>query len=290
MTLFFAPANTNGDDSPATDAGPGSSSNSTDDDSPATGEASTPSGSRGVSVTTADGVRATVQPAEKTTITLDGEETSFEPVAGVLSRLDVTARVALVAETPVGAGFGASGAATLATALAANAVFELGVDRTELLSASHRAEVAAGTGLGDVFVQAGGGMAYDTGTGRTRVSLEAELGYVSHGGIATEELLGDSETMARVRSAANDAFAAFDPSAELSETVRVARLFADRVGLVTDRVAESLQRVNRAGGVGTMAMVGETVVALDPGGVLPHRTRIASDGARIVTHPESATD
>ena len=55
----------------------------------------------------------------ETTVSLDGESTEFEPVEGVLQRLDVFAEVSLTASVPVGYGFGASGAATLATALAA---------------------------------------------------------------------------------------------------------------------------------------------------------------------------
>jgi len=250
----------------------------------------TPAGgdtSRGISVTTADGVRAAVRPAAETTISLDGDETSFEPVAGVLERLGVTARVALTAETPVGAGFGASGAATLATALAANDTCGLGHDRSTLVAAAHRAEVAAGTGLGDVFVQARGGLVYDTGEGRARRALagpvESEtVAYASHGGIPTASVLGDETALDRVRTAAASAFDAFDPDASVTTLVELGWGFASETGLVTDRVRETVEAVEAAGGAATMAMVGETVLATDARGVLPHRTRLTDEGARLL--------
>jgi Predicted archaeal kinase (sugar kinase superfamily) len=275
VTILFAPAEsragTAADDGDATGEDSGGTDASDDG----------PTGSRGISFATADGVRATVTPADRTTIRLDGGRTSFEPVAGVLDRLDVTARVSLDAAIPVGAGFGASGAATLATAVAADAAFGVEASRDRLVAASHRAEVAAGTGLGDVFVQRAGGIAYDTGDGRARRFPDTSLAYASHGGIATETVLGDDDAMGRIRTAARDAFAAFDPEAPLAETFTVGREFAEATGLVTPRARATLNRVADDGGVGTMAMVGETVVVVGTD-ALSETTRVAGDGVRLV--------
>lgn len=239
-------------------------------------------GSQGISFTTEDGVTATVAPTETTVITLDGTETAFEPVAGLLDRLDVTASVALDAATPVGAGFGASGAATLATALAANEVFDLDHTRSELVELAHRAEVAAGTGLGDVFVQARGGLVFDVGDGRVRHARSDDLQYVSHGGIETERVLSDTATMDRVGTAATTGFESFDPDAPLADLFDHSRVFAEQTGLVTDRVRDTLDRVASVGGTGTMAMVGETVIATGAASVLPNATRVTPTAARVV--------
>lgn len=238
--------------------------------------------SQGISFTTEDGVTATVSPATVTAISLNGTETAFEPVAGVLDRLDVTARVALDAETPVGAGFGASGAATLATALAANEMFDLGRTRSELIEFAHRAEVAAGTGLGDVFVQARGGLVFDIGDGRARRARQDTLQYVSHGGIETESVLTDDATMDRVRTAATTGFESFDSTAPLAELFDHSRVFAEQTGLVTDRVRDTLDEVAAVGGSATMAMVGETVIATGAETVLPNATRVTPTAARVV--------
>ncbi len=113
-------------------------------------------GSNGASMAIEDGIVADVKTADRTEILLDGERTEFEPVSGVLDVLDVTARVELESAVPIGCGFGASGAATLATALSANATFDLGHSRDDLVGTAHVAELNAGTGLGDVFIQSAG--------------------------------------------------------------------------------------------------------------------------------------
>lgn len=76
----------------------------------------------------------------------------------------------------IGSGFGVSGAATLATALAANEAFSLEWTREELVEAAHVAEVEAGTGLGDVFVQARGGLVWNVGDGIQRADCDARTG------------------------------------------------------------------------------------------------------------------
>lgn len=240
-------------------------------------------GSFGVSFAVADGVRATVEPADETAVRLDGEAADFEPVEGVLDSLGVAAAVELDAEIPVGRGFGASGAATLATALAADAAFELDLSREAAVDAAHRAEVAAGTGLGDVFVQNRAGLAWNTGdgNGRNRVERDDRIEYVSTGGIATASVLGDEESMARVADAGRDALASFDPEEPLETWFETAWTFAQRTGLPTPAVEEAVGRVAEAGGAATMAMVGETVLAAGVEGVLPEETRITNEGAHL---------
>ncbi|WP_231751325.1 GHMP kinase [Halogeometricum sp. CBA1124] len=172
-------------------------------------------GSLGVSFAVEDGVRATVEPADETTVRLDGSTTAFEPVAGVLDRLGVTAAVSLSADAPVGRGFGASGAATLATALAVVAEFDLDADREDALEAAHRAEVTAGTGLGDVFVQDVGGFVWNTGDGRDRTERTDRIEYSSMGDIATRDVLDDESAVANVADAGTETLSAFHPGDSL---------------------------------------------------------------------------
>lgn len=238
-------------------------------------------GSLGVSFATEDGVSAGVEEADETTVELDGELAEFAPVEGLLADLGTSASVELDAAVPVGRGFGASGAATLATALAANERFGLGLTREELVNAAHRAEVAAGTGLGDVFVQDRGGLVWNTGDGVGRAARADRIEYASFAGISTASVLGDDAAMTRVADASQDALAAFDPDAPLADLFEASWTFAGRVGLATERVDEAVADARAAGGAATMAMVGETVVAVDADGVLPNETRISTDGARL---------
>ncbi|SFR63025.1 pantoate kinase [Halogeometricum rufum] len=239
-------------------------------------------GSLGVSFAVEDGVRATVEPADETTVRLDGSTTAFEPVAGVLDRLGVTAAVSLSADAPVGRGFGASGAATLATALAAVAEFELDADREDALEAAHRAEVTAGTGLGDVFVQDVGGFVWSTGDGRDRAERTDRIEYSSMGDIATREVLDDESAVANVADAGTETLSAFHPGDSMQAWFEASWAFAQRTELPTASVERTVERVVDAGGAATMAMVGETVLATGVDGVLDSETRVTNEGARVL--------
>ena len=237
--------------------------------------------SLGVSFATADGVTATVSPAPTTTVVLDGAETTVEPVAGVLERLGVPATVRLTSALPIGCGFGVSGAATLATAIAANAVADLGHDRAALVEQAHRAEVAAGTGLGDVFIQNQGGLVWDRGNGLERIACTDQIRYESFGGIATTEVLGDDEAVERVTTVGRDVLTTLDPTEGVPSLLQASWTFATRTGLATAQVRDKVERVQAAGGVATMAMVGETVIASGAPEALAETTCITPSGAEL---------
>ncbi|WP_256687522.1 GHMP family kinase ATP-binding protein [Halococcus qingdaonensis] len=238
-------------------------------------------GSFGVSFAIEDGVEATVEPSDEISISLDGEPTAVEPVENVLDRLSVAAAVSLSASIPVGYGFGASGAATLATALAANEAFDLGRDHEQLLDAAHHAEIDAGTGLGDVFIQDRGGLVWNTGDGIQRSESSAELGYTALDGIATSAVLDDERTVERVREHGQEGLSRVTPGQSLRELLELSWTFVQRTGLATDRVIDEVRRVERDGGVASMAMLGETVIATGTRNVLERTTRITNEGARI---------
>lgn len=251
---------------------------------------STSSQSRGASFATTDGVIADVQPADTVVVRIDGEPTDVAPVSGVIDRLGVTAAVDLSLAIPIGAGFGASGAATLSTALAANATFDLAHSRATLLDMAHAAEVAAGTGLGDVFVQASGGLRWSVGPdGRSHAVAPADrVEYASFGPIATADVLDDQARMERIRTVGVRALDRLPTQPTMREFIACSWAFARDTGLVTDRVHEVVERIQDGGGVGSMAMLGETVFAVGADGLLPNATWVDPDGARLLTDPENA--
>ena len=205
-----------------------------------------------------------------------------EPVEELLSALDCSARVDIETSIPVGTGFGASGAATLATALAAREVFALEASREDLVMAAHRAELAAGTGQGDVFVQSQGGMVWNTGEGIGRRERTDTISYTAFEGIDTATVLGDEEALSRITEAGTKALDTFDPTDPLAEWFPVAWAFATETGLATERVSRTVEAVTEARGAATMAMVGETVVARGASGLLERETAITPEPARLL--------
>lgn len=237
---------------------------------------------RGASVALSDGVTISLDPADDSAVTVDGQPASFEPVDGVLDRLGVTAHVDVQPDVPIGAGFGTSGAATLATALAANEEFGLELPREELVERSRAAEVAAGTGLGDVYIQDAGGLLYNTGDGKERVETDEPVEYSSYGELQTADALNDPDLMAIVREEGSNVLDQLGDSPTLRGILERSWPFAQALGLPTPRVTEDVALVEANGGAATMAMLGESVIAVGCEDVLPNRTTVDTEGAHLL--------
>ncbi|WP_227355561.1 pantoate kinase [Haladaptatus salinisoli] len=225
-------------------------------------------GSRGAGVTLSEGVTVAVEPAEETSIELNGE--SFvESGRRVLDALGVTARVTAATDLPLGAGFGVSGALALGTALAANERFDCGRSENELVTVAHVAEVEAGTGLGDVVAQARGGIPVRLEPGAPEynrldgVPKRARIEYRSLGELSTAEVLSGSTE--RISKAGVEALVALVNEPTLDTFMSESRRFAEKTGLLTDEVRDVIEDVHDAGGRASMAMLGRTVFALDDG-------------------------
>lgn len=236
----------------------------------------------GASFATEDGVVVEVTAAEGTAVTVEGEPAPFEPVERVLATLDVTATVDVRPEVPLGHGFGASGAATLATALAANERFDLGWDREALVEASLEAEIDAGTGRSDVIIQDRGGLLWNTGDGIRREELDIGVEYATAGSIATSEMLADEAFVATASRVGFEQLARFDEEPTLRTLAECSRAFLRETGIATPFVEREIERVDTAGGAAGMALFGETVFAVGADGVLPELTTVSNEGARLL--------
>lgn len=248
-------------------------------------------GSRGAGLTLSRGVETTASTDGEPGVWLDGEPATVAPVDRVLSALNAPpVRVELTSELPVGTGFGVSGASALGTALATSALCPTAWTVDELVSVAHAAEVAAGTGLGDVVAQARGGAPVrldpgDPDHGRIdalSVPRETRVEWVVFGDLSTESVLGGDTD--RLTAAGERALAELRAEPTLPAFVRESWRFARAAGLATDRVREAVARVADAGGHATMAMLGHTVFgvgrALSDAGFDPESARVAS-GARL---------
>ncbi|EMA55405.1 MULTISPECIES: pantoate kinase [Halococcus] len=252
-------------------------------------------GSRGTGLALADGVMVTLTPANETaatTITLGGEPAEMDAVTRTLDTLGVDAHVAVETPLPVSAGFGVSGGAALGAALAANACFDLERTENELVGVAHAAEVTAGTGLGDVVAQARGGVPIRMEPGAPPhgaldgipVRADRRVEFVSFDGRSTEAILGgDTDGLS---AAGERALATLREGPTLQRMVSCSAAFAREAELLTERVETAIGAVEAAGGAASMAMLGETVFALDTGltdaGYEPATCTIHPPGAGIV--------
>lgn len=224
-------------------------------------------GSRGAGIVIDDGVYVTV--SEGNGCTLNGETRTIDPVDRLTDALGVEATVAIETDLPLGQGFGISGAATLGTALAANAAFDLAMTENALIEAAHVAEVEAGTGLGDVVAQARGGVPLRLDPGAPgygmidAIPVRTDLEYYSLGSIDTVDVLaGATESI----SAAGDrAVEHLQATPTLEALFRLGVSFSREADLLPADVAAVIEDVEAAGGRACVGHLGKTVVAIDRG-------------------------
>jgi pantoate kinase len=238
----------------------------------------TKAGSRGGGLALSDGVRVTVSRADERGdgnadpgLYLDGDAIEMDSVARVLQALRVeNARVEATTPLPLGSGFGVSGATALGTALAAGQVYGRPLSEAELVTVAHGAEVQAGTGLGDVVAQARGGVplrlepgAPPHGRMDAIPSGPRRVEYLALGQLSTEAVLsGDTD---RLSAAGERAVSTVVAEPTMGTFMEAARRFAREAGLLTDELRAVVTDVTEAGGDASMAMLGETVFALDTG-------------------------
>ncbi len=246
------------------------------------------SGATGAGITLSDGVTVTVERANDARIQFNDEPVSMGAVDRVLGEFGEAARVRAESPLPLGTGFGVSGAMALGAALGLNQVFEAGLSENEVIATAHRAEVNAGTGLGDVVAQARGGIPIRIDAGAPPhgtldgIPTTATVEYLSFGELDTASVIkGDTDALVE---AGEDALADLLDRPTLQRFVETSRRFSRETGLLTPQVNEAIGAVATAGGEALMAMLGDTVVAFGSG------LRDAGyEAVRCSVHPGGAT-
>lgn len=222
-------------------------------------------------------------------ILLNGTPVFIESVSYVIEELGQPATVRLETPLPLGAGFGVSGAAALATALAANDQFDCRRTENELVRLAHEGDVTAETGLGDVVAQARGGVpirlepgapGYGTLDG---IAARRRVEYVSFGELSTTEILSSGTTP--LSTVGEESLARLLENPTTETLLAEGRRFTREAGLATAAVAEAVDVVLENGGDASMAMLGRTVFAFDTGlsdvGYEPSVCEIHSGGATL---------
>ena len=202
-------------------------------------------GSIGAGIVITEGVTSTVVPADSPSVVIrhravNGTTTIIAResplMTSVMERLGVTASITTECRLPIGAGFGLSAAALLASATALNRLFSLGLTPWDIARHSHEIEVEHRTGLGDVAAAQGGGRVIRHGPGidaqiERKFDLPESLYAISFGPIHTPTVLGSPSQMEQVSSA----FPSADPR-DAGDFFTASRQFAERSGLITDPV------------------------------------------------------
>jgi pantoate kinase len=227
-------------------------------------------GSIGAGVVISEGVTSTVRPSDKTSISIRQKRSigpSFEIASGsplltsVMEEMDIPAAVITECALPIGAGFGLSAAALLATLTAANRLFDRGMSPREIAQCAHAAEVTHRTGLGDVAACQAGGWVIRSGPGiggriERRYDMTEPLYALSFGPIPTPAVLGSPALLEQVSSA----FPKTMPK-DIEDFFLLSRQFSEQSGLITPQVKSITRLCDAAGVPSAMTMLGNGVFA-----------------------------
>jgi pantoate kinase len=254
----------------------------------------TKAGSRGGGIALTEGVTVTARPAETPQVVLNGEPIEMGAVERVLRALEAPAEIRGVTDLPLGSGFGVSGGMALGAALAVNEAFDRRLSANELVTIAHGAEVQAGTGLGDVVAQARGGVPIRLEPGGPQdnkldeIPARERIEYHVIGELETADVL-DGETE-RLTEAGKQALSTVVGEPTMATFMQASRRFSRKSDLLTASVRDVIDDVIAADCTAAMAMLGQTVFALDHGlseaGYDPGVTSIHPGGAYLEAAPE----
>ena len=255
-------------------------------------------GSIGAGIVISEGVTATVTPADSTSVSVmrkEGSGTCVQysrtspPIEYVLGKLGATVSVTTECRLPIGAGFGLSAAALLATITAVNRSNSLDLTYHDIAALAHEAEVVHRTGLGDVAACQGGGRVVRNGPGidaaiTRSFDLPEPLHAVSFGPISTPTVLGSQEQMDRVAAA----FPPLPPE-DAGDFFRISRQFAENSGLLTREASAVIRLCADYHVPASMTMLGNGVFAYGQkaGDILSasgdiYTFAVAREGVRVI--------
>jgi pantoate kinase len=242
---------------------------------PSVGASVEETSSPGCGINISMGVTAAVQPGAEVVIRLNGQVMDFPPVRTVVEELaPEPVGVFLETSLPLGCGFGVSAAGSLTTAFALARRYALEASRQQLGMVALRAEIQHRTGIGDVPNQLLGGVVlrrWRTGPfdGQTLPMPKVPLYFKVFGSLSTRAILTNPLLVHQLAAEGSNALRWLEEHAEgvtLEQVLARSLKFAQEANLVTDaRVIGAIEEVQARGGQATMVMLGQSVLANQPG-------------------------
>jgi pantoate kinase len=173
-------------------------------------------------------------------------------------------------DIPIGAGLGSSGAGALSLALALNELFDLKLSRMKATQIAHVAEVECKTGLGTVIAEAVGGLEIRVKPGAPGIgeimqipaSDDYVVVYLYFGPILTNQVLSNKELRARINVFGGKLVEELVQKPTVDNFLTLSRTFAEHLGLISDRVAKVLRKMDKEGFTCSMAMFGESIFSV----------------------------
>ncbi|WP_458405020.1 pantoate kinase [Methanobrevibacter sp.] len=232
-------------------------------------EISLKNGSCGAGFLLTEGVRTTVEPADKLKINVNqGDSTVIDEVLSIME-IDTSFKITQDIQLPIGAGFGTSAASALSLVLALNDFLDLGYSQDLCGQIAHMAEVNLGAGLGDVIAQTGHGMVLRTDSGAPGIgeikSFEHDISiaWKTFGEIDTASIIQDPHHKEVISDVGLKYLEFFEEKSSFKNFLDFSYNFACETDLMSGEVKELADYLNSQDNIlgSSMAMLGNTVFA-----------------------------
>jgi pantoate kinase len=238
---------------------------------PVLGDDPATTGSLGAGMVIQEGVSVRVTPSEDAGIlarrigphgVILEEFQESPPLSYLAGKFPGTFRIETTCRLPIGAGFGLSAAALMASAFALNVLCRTGFTFRQCCQYAHEAEIVHRTGLGDVAACQDGGRDYRLGPGVGAeiiryYDLRLPVYAVTFGPLLSPGILGSEKAIEQITGAYPDRW-----PASPEEFFRLSRTFAEGSGLMSPAVHEVLSDCDREGVYASMTMLGNGVFGL----------------------------
>ncbi len=168
----------------------------------------------------------------------------------------------------IGAGFGASGAGALGTALALGHLLDPDIEYEKAAGFAHCAEIANHTGLGDVLSQTIGGLevrvqAGGPGIGKIKkINHDHTLRVALAGapGLETSKVLTNPSSRERINAIGEELISRIIDNPTIEMFIECSREFSEEIGLQSTRVKQVLHELDKRGLTqSSMVMLGDSV-------------------------------
>jgi len=165
------------------------------------------------------------------------------------------------------AGFGTSGAGALGTAFALNELFGTKKSNEELGQIAHKAEVICRTGLGDVISQLQGGAEIRLEPGAPGIGVIKEFSWsideliliATIGTMSTKDIITSPKMIEKINRYSNQLLRELNENPSLEEFLRVSFEFADKTGLMSDKLKKLITYLRDDEYSASMVMLGDSL-------------------------------
>ncbi|MGZ4945172.1 MAG: pantoate kinase [Halobacteriota archaeon] len=200
---------------------------------------------------------------------------------------DKTADIWTELAGPMGCGLGTSGAGALSSVIALNEFWKLKHSFKTLCDIAQWAEIKNNTGVGDVVAEALGGMVVREPSAVFQIPAPPlEISYVVFGPLPTPEILADKEKIAIINKFGSIALQRLLKRPTFKEFMQLSIQFARDTELISPKAQDAVEAVEANDGLASMAMLGDSVYAVDPANALNafgkvRKTKIFNRGAHL---------